>query len=80
MNNNDMCGLAADAVSPDHGERIEMQDDNRELDLLKYRLSELEKDRDAWRDAACRKNDGDLQGCLGSGRTGLLKAMRDAFA
>lgn len=59
----------------------ELQDRNREVESLKARLSALEKDRDQWRRIAAGERSGvNLQNCLGSGRTGLLKAMRDAFS
>jgi hypothetical protein len=59
----------------------ELEDKNREVESLKSRLSALEKDRDQWRRIAAGERAGEnLQNCLGSGRTGLLKAMRDAFA
>jgi hypothetical protein len=59
----------------------ELEDKSREVESLKARLSAVEKDRDEWRRIAAGERAAEnLQNCLGSGRTGLLKAMRDAFA
>lgn len=59
----------------------ELEKKECEIKRLRAELAAVEKDRDALRGAA----DGDrdekqLQGCLGACRTGLIRAMRDAFA
>jgi hypothetical protein len=59
----------------------ELENKRRELSRVRAELEAVEKDRDAWREAAGRvRKDNDLQGCLGVGRTGLIRAMRKAFA
>lgn len=54
---------------------------DREIRRLKVRLAAAEKDRDAWRAVAGGiYDDRHLHCCLGTGRTGLLRAIREAFA
>jgi hypothetical protein len=53
----------------------------RELHRLSAELEAVKEDRNAWRESALAARDEKLlQGCLGNGRTGLIRAMRDAFA
>lgn len=53
----------------------------RELNSLRAELEAVRKDCNDWRESALAARDEHLlQGCLGNGRTGLIRAMRDAFA
>jgi len=75
------CGLESGLADEIGGPVVKRRQENQEIDLLKDRLLAAERDRDVWREAAqAARDEKRLQGCLGNGRTGLIRAMRDAFA
>jgi hypothetical protein len=75
------CGLELDLACDSERPVWERRQENQEIAMLKDRLLAAERDRDVWREAAQAARDEKLlQGCLGNGRTGLIRAMRDAFA
>lgn len=68
------------------GERLkDLENKERELRVLRRKFEALKKDRDDLCRAADKAvepggQESALQGCLSNGRTGLLRAMRDAFS